>query len=65
VKKLAQARSKRLIVSLTRIQNLLPGVFSKKVLKRNRPYVVIERNTLDELARKHRKRKNIQNWIVE
>jgi hypothetical protein len=36
----------------------------QKVLKRCRPYVVLERKTLDKLARKHRKQGNIQNWIV-
>jgi hypothetical protein len=45
-------------------QNLLAAGFPKKVLKRCRPYVVLERNTLDKLARKRRKQGNIQNRIV-
>jgi hypothetical protein len=34
------------------------------VLKRGRPYVVLERNALDKLGRKRRKQGNIQNRIV-
>jgi hypothetical protein len=43
---------------------LLAVCFAEKVLKRGRLYVVIERNALDKLARKHRKQGNIQNGIV-
>jgi hypothetical protein len=42
----------------------LLSVFPEKMLKRSRPYVVIERNALDKLSRKHRKQGNIQFWIV-
>jgi hypothetical protein len=34
------------------MQNLLPLGFAQKKLKRSRLYVVLERNALDELARK-------------
>jgi hypothetical protein len=46
------------------MEYLLSVGLPEKVLKRCRLYVVIERNALDKLVRKHRKQGNTQNRIV-